>query len=141
VGSGPDESAVRDLAGANVAFTGTVGDEELAWLYGNAVGLVAASYEDFGITPLEAAAFGIPVAALRWGGFLDTIRDGETGVFFDQPEPAPIRDAVVRMLDRRWDRAVLEAHAAMFSEDRFVQRLRTVVDEELGASPRGPSLI
>jgi glycosyltransferase involved in cell wall biosynthesis len=141
VGSGPDESAVRDLAGANVAFTGTVGDEELAWLYGNAVGLVAASYEDFGITPLEAAAFGIPVAALRWGGFLDTIRDGETGVFFDQPEPAPIRDAVVRMLDRRWDRAALEAHAAMFSEDRFVQRLRTVVDEELGASPRGPSLI
>jgi glycosyltransferase involved in cell wall biosynthesis len=136
VGSGPDESAVRDLAGTNVSFTGTVGDEELAWLYANAAGLVAASYEDFGITPLEAAAFGVPVAALRWGGYLDTMRDGETGVFFDQPEPDQIREAVVRMLDRRWDRAALEAHAGTFSEARFAQRLQTVVDQELGAAPR-----
>jgi glycosyltransferase involved in cell wall biosynthesis len=131
VGSGPDEAAVKSAAGPNVFFAGTVGDEELAWLYGNAAGLVAASFEDFGITPLEAAAFAVPVAALRWGGFLDTIREGETGVFFDVPEAAAIRDAVVRLLDHRWDRAVLVAHAATFSEGRFSQRLRAVVDEEL----------
>jgi glycosyltransferase involved in cell wall biosynthesis len=131
VGSGPDEAAVRAAAGHNVSFTGTVGDEELAWLYANAIGLVAGSYEDFGITPLEAAAFGVPVAALRWGGFLDTVRDGETGVFFDRPDPGLIRDAVVRLLDRPWDRAGLVAHAATFSEDRFAARIRSVVDEEL----------
>jgi glycosyltransferase involved in cell wall biosynthesis len=131
VGSGPDEAAVRSLAGANIVFTGTVGDEELAWLYANAVGLVAASYEDFGITPLEAAAFGVPVAALRWGGFLDTVRDGETGVFFDRPDPGPIRDAVARLLDVPWERAALTAHAATFSEDRFAARIRSVVEDEL----------
>jgi glycosyltransferase involved in cell wall biosynthesis len=131
VGSGPEEAAVRSVAAGNVSFTGTVGDEELAWLYANAAALVAASYEDFGITPLEAAAFGVPVAALRWGGFLDTVRDGETGVFFDEPEPAAIRDAVVKLLDRDWDRDALVAHAATFSEARFTTRLRGVVDEEL----------
>jgi glycosyltransferase involved in cell wall biosynthesis len=134
VGSGPDETAVRAAAGPNTFFTGTVGDEELAWLYANAAGLVAASYEDFGITPLEAAAFGIPVAALRWGGFLDTVRDGETGVFFDAPEAGPIRDAVARLLGHPWDRAGLAAHAATFSEDRFAAKMRAVVDEELAIS-------
>jgi glycosyltransferase involved in cell wall biosynthesis len=134
VGSGPDDTFVRSVATSNVAFTGTVGDEELAWLYANAAALVAGSYEDFGITPLEAAAFGVPVAALRYGGFLDTVRDGETGVFFDRPEADAIRDAVVKLLDRDWDRAALVAHAATYSEDRFAQRLRSVVDEELAAS-------
>ena len=134
VGSGPDEAAVRAAAGGNVSFAGTVGDEELAWLYSHAAGLVAASYEDFGITPLEAAAFGVPVAALRWGGFLDTVREGDTGVFFDQPEAAPIRDAVVSLLNRSWDRAGLVAHASTFSEARFASRMQAVVEEELAIS-------
>lgn len=134
VGSGPDEAQIRAVAGANVAFTGTVGDEELAWLYANGAGLVAASYEDFGITPLEAAAFGIPVAALRWGGFLDTVREGETGVFFDRPEAAAIRDAIVSLLDGSWDRSALVAHAATFSEARFASRMQTVVEEELSVA-------
>ena len=134
VGSGPDEAYVRAAAGANISFTGTVGDDELAWLYANAAGLVAAAYEDFGITPLEAAAFGVPVAALRWGGYLDTVRDGETGAFFDRPDVEPIRDAVVRMLERSWDRATLVAHAATFSEARFAQRIQSVVGEEIERS-------
>jgi glycosyltransferase involved in cell wall biosynthesis len=134
VGSGPDEATVRAAAGPNVSFTGTVGDAELAWLYGNAAALVAAAYEDFGITPLEAASFGVPVVALRWGGFLDTVRDGETGVFFDRPEPDAIRDAVVKLLDRDWERAALVDHASAFSEDRFAARLTNIVDEELAAS-------
>ena len=131
VGTGPDEAAVRAAAGPNASFTGTVGDAELAWLYSNAAGLVVAAYEDFGITPLEAAAFGVPVAALRWGGFLDTIREGVTGVYLDRPEPDAIRDAVKTLLDRKWDRAVLVAHAATFSAPRFTARIRSIVDEEL----------
>jgi glycosyltransferase involved in cell wall biosynthesis len=134
VGSGPDEAPIRAAAGPNVSFTGTVGDAELAWLYGNAAALVAAAYEDFGITPLEAASFGVPIAALRWGGFLDTVVDGETGVFFDRPEPGAIRDAVTKLLDREWDRAALVAHAEAFSEARFAARLTSIVDEELAAS-------
>jgi glycosyltransferase involved in cell wall biosynthesis len=131
VGAGPDAADVRAAAGPNTVFTGTVGDAELTWLYANAAGLVAAAYEDFGIAPLEAAAFGVPVAALRWGGYLDTVREGETGVYFDRPEAALIRDAVVRLLGRHWERAALVAHAATFSEDRFARQMQRVVDEEI----------
>ena len=43
-----------------------------------------------GLAPLEAMAFGRPVAVLRAGGFLETVVEGETGVFFDRPEPADV---------------------------------------------------
>jgi glycosyltransferase involved in cell wall biosynthesis len=91
---------------------------------------VAASYEDYGLTPLEAAAFGKPTAALRWGGYLDTVVEGQTGVFFDRPEPELIRRAVVELGHGAFPDARLRAHADAFSEERFIARLRMIVDEE-----------
>jgi hypothetical protein len=55
-GAGPELDRLRVLAGANVTFLGEVDEAELCWLYANCAGLVAASYEDYGLTPLEAAA-------------------------------------------------------------------------------------
>ncbi len=130
VGTGPLHDHIVSVAPANVSVLGRVTDAELRWLYANSIGLVAASYEDFGLTPLEAASFGKPTAALRWGGFLDTTVDGVTGVFFDRPEPVLIAAAVDRLLGRSWDADALVAHAGLFSADRFIQRMRTVVDEE-----------
>ena len=117
-----------------MTFLGRVDDDELRWLYGACLGLVAASYEDFGLTPIEAAAFGRPTAALRWGGFLDTIVEGETGVFFDEPEPAAIAAAVDELVRTTWSEAALVGHAASFGAARFLDALAAVVD---GASARG----
>jgi glycosyltransferase involved in cell wall biosynthesis len=134
VGEGPDEPRLRSIAGPNVHFAGSIGDAELRWLYGNTSCLVAASYEDFGLTPLEAAAFGKPTAALRFGGFLDTIREGETGVFFERPEATDIAAAVKELLGERWNEVELRNHAAAFSEERFTKRLQEIAEEELARS-------
>jgi glycosyltransferase involved in cell wall biosynthesis len=131
VGDGPDETRLRRIAGTNVAFAGSVADAQLRWLYANAKCLVTASYEDFGLTPLEAAAFGKPTAALRFGGFLDTVADGETGILFDRPEPDNVARALTIMLARTWDDQRLREHAASFSEERFGRRLREITAEEL----------
>src|SRR5919197_420920 len=131
VGRGPDEARLHMLAGPNVRFAGTVADAELRWLYANARGLVTAAYEDFGLTPLEAAAFGKPVAALRFGGYLDTVREGETGLFFDLPDPRRIAAAAQQLLDESWSAGDLREHAAAFSEQRFVERIREIAREEL----------
>jgi glycosyltransferase involved in cell wall biosynthesis len=130
VGTGPEERRLRSTAPPNTLLLGSVSDAQLRWLYAAAAGLVAASYEDYGLTPLEAAAFGKPTVALRWGGYLDTVVDGETGVFFDRPEPELIRRAVVEMTRGACSEARLRAHAATFSEARFIARLRAIVDEE-----------
>jgi glycosyltransferase involved in cell wall biosynthesis len=129
VGSGPLDEGLRAAAPANVTIAGRVGDDQLAWLYANAAGLVAASFEDFGLTPVEAAAFGRPTAALRWGGFLDTIVEGATGLFFDQPVPGAIAAAVRELVDGTWSGEALVAHASRYSPERFLTEIRRVVDE------------
>ena len=132
VGTGPAAAAIAESASPNVSLLGSVDDSELRWLYESCSGLVAASYEDYGLTPLEAAAFGKPSAVLRWGGFLDTVAEGETGVFFDEPNARAVHGAVAGMLARSWDAERLRRHAARFSEESFIGRLRTVVGEEAG---------
>jgi glycosyltransferase involved in cell wall biosynthesis len=131
VGTGPDDSRLHGLAGRNVTFLSKVSDEQLRWLYAACIGLVSASYEDFGLTPLEAAAFGKPVAVLRWGGFLDTVVEGRTGLFFDRPEPPAIVDSLRRLLETRWDENEVREHAGRYAEPRFVARLREIADAEL----------
>jgi glycosyltransferase involved in cell wall biosynthesis len=131
VGTGPDARRLRALGGRNVHFAGCVTDGQLRWLYENCSGTIAASYEDYGLTPLEAATFGKPSAVLRQGGFLDTVKEGETGVFFDEPRVTAVTAALERLEREDWNAAAIRAHAAQYSESRFIARIRQIVDEEL----------
>lgn len=133
VGEGPDRRRLESRASRSagrVRLLGRVSDARLRWLYENCTGLVAASYEDFGLSPLEAASFGKPTAALRDGGYLDTVVDGVTGVFFDTHDADAMAAALEAEATRSWDAAVITAHADTFSEDRFIARIRAVVEEE-----------
>jgi len=131
VGDGPDRDRlagrVRDHS--RVHLVGRLPDEQLRWCYRSCDALVAASYEDYGLSPLEAAAFGRPTVALRAGGFLDTLVEGTTGVFFDEPRPDAVAGALETATARSWDPAVLERHADAFGAERFRRRLRAVVAE------------
>jgi glycosyltransferase involved in cell wall biosynthesis len=126
-GDGPERSRLEAAAGPDVVFTGEVDDAELRWLYSGCAGVASASYEDYGLTPLEAAAYGKPAATLRFGGFLDTVVEGETGVFFDAPDGEAACSALTRLLDGAWDRDCITAHAARFDEQAYCARLRAHV--------------
>lgn len=130
VGSGPFEDEIRRRAPGNVHLVGSVADDELSWLYQNSSALVAAALEDFGLTPLEAAAAGRPTVALRAGGYLDTVEEGSTGWFFESLAEADMIPAIEKALATSWDEAALRAHAASFSRDRFVARIQAIVAEE-----------
>lgn len=110
-----------------VRWLGVVSDAELRWLYANARALISVSREDFGLTPLEANAFGTPVAVLRAGGFLDSTADGVSGAWVE----APTADAVARTVAGfpAFDAGAVREHAAGFSEASFSRRLRAVVDD------------
>jgi glycosyltransferase involved in cell wall biosynthesis len=131
VGDGPERAELERRRTPNTTLVGTAGDEQLRWLYANSRGLVAASREDYGLTPLEALAFGRPAAALRAGGFLDTIVEGQTGLFFDEPEPTAIAVAVTELGRHDWDPQVLAARAEQFSEATFIRRLHEIVGERV----------
>jgi glycosyltransferase involved in cell wall biosynthesis len=138
VGTGPLAAELAADLPRNVTLLGQVDDARLRWLYRACAGIVAASYEDFGLTPVEAASFGKPAAVLRWGGFLDTTVEGETGVFFDQPTPLGIVAALRTMARTDWSPARLVAHAERFSSERFVARLSAILDAEAPTSRPTP---
>lgn len=108
-----------------------VTDEELRWLYANAAGLVAVSYEDFGLTPVEAQAFGVPSVVLRDGGYLDSTVDGITGLFVDQPTPTAVIDGIRDLRSRSWTSETIRSHGKRYSPDSFRDRMHDIVDKVL----------
>lgn len=129
IGKGPEEARLRAMAGEDVVFGQDLTDAQLRWAYAHATALIAASHEDFGITPLEASAWGVPTVALRAGGYLDTIVDGVNGVFVDAPTVDDVTGGVKRLLATDWDVDAMRAHAARFSEEEFARRISALVAE------------
>ncbi|WP_211348716.1 glycosyltransferase [Nocardioides litoris] len=127
VGAGPERDRLLAAAPPNVRLVQDLSDAQLRWVYAGARALVAPSHEDFGLTPLEAAAFGKPTIALRAGGYLDTVDPGRTGIYFDDVAAADLRAAVGQARTTTWQRAAIAQHAESFSEERFARRLRQLV--------------
>jgi glycosyltransferase involved in cell wall biosynthesis len=100
----------------NVRLLSGLTDAQLRWVYAHTRILVAPSFEDYGLSPLEAAVFGRPSLTLRAGGYFDTVREGVTGLYVDAPEPALFRAGLAAAEAHPWDPAVLTAHAEQFSE-------------------------
>jgi glycosyltransferase involved in cell wall biosynthesis len=129
VGKGPDAERLREMKTPNVLMLSDLTDGQMAWLYKNCRALLAASYEDYGLTPIEAGVWGRPSVALRFGGFLDTIDEGVTGMYFDEPEPRAIADALDRFEAAAFDPDKIRRHVEQFTEDVFTQKLHTAVDQ------------
>ncbi|MBA4386426.1 MAG: glycosyltransferase family 4 protein [Verrucomicrobia bacterium] len=136
VGSGSGMARLRAVAGANIEFLGWRADEELLELYRSCRMLVFPGEEDFGIVPLEAQACGRPVVAYARGGALETIVEGQTGVFFQEQTEAALTEAVNRAAAVKWDPARISAHAGQFSVQNFVDGLARSIDECMDGKSR-----
>ena len=133
-GTGPDEARLREIAkDSTTTMLGYVDDAKVNDLLGTARGAILPGEEDFGLVPLEAAATGTPTIAFRGGGALETIVEGQTGEFFDETSPESLA-GVLRGFDAgRYDRRRLRAHAEQFAPDRFIERLRAIVEQTRAA--------
>ncbi|KAJ8622558.1 hypothetical protein MRB53_031087 [Persea americana] len=133
VGTGPESQRLRAMAGPTVEFKGWASFEELKDLTRNCRALLFPGEEDFGIVPLEAMASGRPVIAYGSGGALDTVVEGETGVFFHEQTEAALTEAIERFEsdEQRFDPQAIRAHARGFGRDVFRGRLKSAIDEAL----------
>ena len=122
IGGGPLLERFRRRASPNVQFTGPVSREEIIERVGRARSLILPGIEDFGITPLEAMALGTPVTAFGVGGVLDSVVNGMTGIFFNEPVVHSLRQALDEVESRAWNRAAIREHARRFSRARFHKR-------------------
>jgi len=138
VGTGPWEAHLRSRAGPTVKVTGHLPDDEVERLMSCCRAFVLPGEEDFGIAAVEAMAAGKPVVALRRGGAVETVIDGETGLLYDEPTVESFLDAVGRLPATRWDAGAIQARARNFDKARFTERL----DEAIAsAMRRGSSVV
>jgi glycosyltransferase involved in cell wall biosynthesis len=129
-GEGRDRAALEAIAGPTVRFVGRVTDEELGSLLAGCRAFIFPGYEDFGISPVEAQAAGRPVIAYAAGGALDTVKNGQTGLFFHEQTPEALADTIRRLDSIDFDPAAIRRNAERFSVDRFKRELGAFVEEK-----------
>lgn len=136
VGRGPERASLQREFGNDAVFLSDLSEAELRYVYAGASYLIAPSFEDFGITPLEAAAWGVPTIALKSGGYLDTVIEEKTGIFFEKPEPQQIAQAIDTATKTDWDQATIREHASKFNEQRFILEIKDQIDRLGGVNSR-----
>ena len=129
VGTGGEFERLKQMAGPSVEMLGPLSDAEIVALYQRCRMLVFPGEEDYGIVPLEAQACGRPVAAFGRGGALETIADGESGVFFQEQTLDSLEDAVLRCAAADWDAAAIRARAENFGPAQFIAGIAECVRE------------
>lgn len=129
IGAGPMLDELKAMSTPNVAFASHLSDEQMQYAYAHATALLAVSYEDFGITPLEGGAFGKPTIALKAGGFLDTIVENVTGTFIDAPTATEIRRAIQVFSPADYSPERIQEHVSQFSEERFIQQIKEQLNQ------------
>lgn len=128
-GDGRDREALEALAGPTITFLGYVPDEQLPDLYARCRAFVLPGVEDFAITPVQAQAAGRPVIACGMGGALDTVVEGETGVFFREMTPKALADTIRAFDPDAVEQGACVRNAARFDAGVFRERLGRFVEE------------
>ncbi len=103
-----------------ITFLGFVDDEHLAELYSQAKALIyPVEDEDFGIVPIEAMGFGLPVISYYSGGPKETIIDGQTGLFFHHLTLSSLKEALINFNKKKFSKDKIRQQAMNFNQHNF----------------------
>ena len=127
VGDGPQKEYLQKIAGKNIQFLGLVSDYLLPTYYSRAKAVIFPQEEDFGIVLVETMASGRPVIAFRAGGGLETIKDGEDGVFFNEQTMESLLKTLIDFNHLDFDPQTIKARAVLFDKEVFKEKWREIV--------------
>ena len=124
--------SLRKLAGKaeNIEILGYVPVEKLRSLMGLAKAFINASFEDFGISPIEALASGTPVIGFAKGGLLETTTENKTAIYFKEQNSQAIMDAVHVFEKTTLDKAeYLRKSVEIFDQEHFRTQFKEAVNQ------------
>ncbi|MFA5770231.1 MAG: glycosyltransferase [Patescibacteria group bacterium] len=137
VGSGRDEERLKQIAGPTIEFLGNLTDEDLKKTYLNAKAFLFSSKdEEFGIAPVEAMGYGLPVIAFRSGGLPEYVVDSKNGYLFDKLEESLLIDKVNELTGLTKEkylemRKEARKTAERFSEEKFAKNIKQFIKSKL----------
>jgi len=76
---------------------------------------------------VEAMASGRPVIAFRGGGSLETVKEGETGVFFDEQKEESLKKVLKSFNPFDFDPEKIKARAILFDKEIFKENFTSTL--------------
>lgn len=131
IGTGPDESYLRRIAGPTVELLGYKSDDEVATYMRYTRAVIFPGEDDFGIVPIEAMACGKPVLAYARGGATETVVPGVNGELFYEPTVSSLQDGLARLLlhELHYDARAIRSIAEKYSRRVFEKHIKRFVHE------------
>jgi glycosyltransferase involved in cell wall biosynthesis len=126
VGTGPHRQVLEKIVKSkNIEFLGRLNDADLKEVYSRCRAFIFPGREDFGITPVEAQAFGRPVIAYAGGGALETVIEGVTGLFFKQNSREAFISAINEFLkiENSFNSIEIRKNALKFDTEIFKEKI------------------
>lgn len=131
VGSGSEEPYLKGIAGPTIKFFGFVPDAQMPHLYAGAKALLHFSTEeDFGISPVEAMAYGVPVIASDDGGVAETVLHGKTGLLFHSLSVSSAMNALQMFETRSFLPSDCRNQAKKYSENVFQKNIFAIMTHQ-----------
>jgi glycosyltransferase involved in cell wall biosynthesis len=128
VGVGPQLEKWQRMAKGNIEFRGFVPDQKMPQVYAQSKALVYASIqEDFGMAPVEAMSYGLPVIAYKDGGVKETVINHKTGLFFTKYSEETLNEIIVKFEQMQFAGQDCKNQARKFSAKNFQQKIKATI--------------
>jgi glycosyltransferase involved in cell wall biosynthesis len=128
IGTGEYEYELKKMVtNDNIEFLDYKTDEEKFEYLKKCKAFIHPQEEDFGITPIESMMTGRPVIAYKSGGAIETIKEHETGEFFEQQTIEALKNAIINFDHKRYDPIKIKEYAKKFGKERFKEEIMTFV--------------
>ncbi len=135
-GIGPElercKRLVAEKQAKNIEFLEFVPYAELSNLYAEARAFLFPAEEDFGLTPVEAMASGVPVIAFGKGGAMESVTRS-TGLFFEEQTPRSLQFAIDEFIqiEQEFSSDEIVSHAKMFSVENFQRQILEFIKSKI----------
>ena len=126
-----ESERLQKLSWPTIEWIFRASDSEVGEGLAHAEAFIMPQFEDFGIVALEAMSHGTPVIAYGEGGSMDTVVHGETWLFFSEQTVESLVHAIEKFRTLSWNADIIREQSMNFTEERFEEGIRKVVDEVL----------
>ncbi|MBT4004771.1 MAG: glycosyltransferase [Candidatus Pacebacteria bacterium] len=131
IGAGPEEKRLRRIAGPTIEFKGFIKDAEVTKILNKAKAILYPSIEeDFGLSPVEALAHGVPIIAYKSGATPEYVIPNITGLLFNEYSVKSLKKAILKFENKKWSSHKCYKFSQKFSEDKFHQQILELIDKK-----------